>query len=196
MKNCFLLLFTLICTVVSSQDLYIKSHSTSPAVFIQNQNLQIESLTNGNYVVAGYHDSPNTIGTLFIRMFNACGTELWHKEFADTAINLDLINLNLDSTNHILVTGNKGENNRSRTPYLLKLDLSGNIIYSKLLTSIQGHNILNYSSSIAPNGDYLIYGLYRYTASPPNFAKIAITRIKPDGTLLWMKNYELSLIHI
>jgi gliding motility-associated-like protein len=192
MKNALLIFSFLFVCNTYAQDLFIKSYPTSSTVFIQNQNIKIQALDNGNFVVAGTHDSPNTIGTLFIRMFNACGTELWHKEISDIAISMDLMNLNLDSLNHILVAGNLGQYDTLRTPYILKFDFKGNLIYAKLLSSFQGYNSLLYSGSVAPNGDYLVYGLHHYRTSPPDYAKILITRISPNGTLKWAKNYDFG----
>lgn len=178
--------------MVSAQDLYIKSYPSNPVIFGHAYNISVESFSDDSYVVAGHLNSANTVGSLFIRMFNKCGNEVWHKEIADSTVQLNFVSLNIDSNQNILISGLYDQSNQSPKPYLIKLDKSGNILFSKLLGSVNGYNHLIYSTSIAANGDYIIYGMYRYTPSPPNNQKISICRLTSNGNVQWAKNYDFG----
>lgn len=186
MKKLLPLFLLLNCIILSAQDLYIK---TTPNINNQNQNIQIESFDDGSYVVAGYNNSTDS-SKLFVKMFNKCGTELWAKEISDNAEPLDLVEMNIDSSQNIVLVGRKGIYNVGPLPYMIKLDQNGTLIYSKLLSSTLGYNSLIYSSSIAPNGDYYLFGIHRYTASPPNNQTYYVARLSPNGTLKWAKNLD------
>ncbi len=185
MKLVFTVLFICFTLISQGQDYYIK---TQPSLTNQNQNLHIESLADGNYVVAGYGGTPSDSTTLFVRKYNACGIELWAKEIADSSEPLTLVEMNIDSNQNIVLVGGRDLYNENPAPCIIKLDQSGNLIYSKLLTSTLGYNSLIYSSSVAPNGDYFLFGIHRYTTSPPNNHKYYVVRLTPSGTLKWAKN--------
>ena len=180
--TCIFLCFHLIS---QGQDYYIKSN---PNLANQNQNLHIESLPDGSYVTAGYGGAPFDSTTIFVKKFNKCGTALWAKEISHASDPLDLVELNIDSNKNIIIVGRKGVYNQSPLPYILKIDQAGTLIYSKLLSSTLGYNSLIYSCSIAPNGDYNLFGIHRYTASPPNNHKYYVARLSSSGTLKWAKN--------
>ena len=192
MKRLLTLVFLFTVVAATAQDLYIKSYPSNPVVFGHAYNISIESFSDDSYVVGGHLNSPNTVGSVFLRMFNKCGDEVWHKEISDSTLPLNFVSLNIDSNQNILLTGLYDRSNHSPKPYLIKIDKNGNVIFSKLLGSLNGHNHLVYSTGIAANGDYIIYGLHRYTPSPPNHQKMSICRLDANGNLKWAKNYDFG----
>jgi gliding motility-associated-like protein len=192
MKKLFSVLFFFSAIMASAQDLYIKSYSSNSVVFGNGYNTSIEALNDDSYVVAGHMNSSNTIGRVFIRMFNKCGNEVWHKQISDSVRQMTLVSLNIDSSQNILISGLYDEPNQAPKPYLIKLNKNGSIVFSKLLGSVNSYNHLTYSTSIAANGDYVMYGMHRYTPSPPNNEKISICRLDSNGIVKWAKNYDFS----
>jgi|GEM_PF-6739539 len=185
MKLVLTFLFLCFHLISQGQDYYIKTH---PTVMNQNQSAHIESLADGSYVIAGFGGAPADSTTLLVRKYNACGTELWAREIASATKPLDLVEMNIDSNQNIVLVGKRDLYNQNPLPYIIKLNQSGAVIYSKLLSSTLGFNVIVYSSSIASNGDYYLFGIHRYTTSPPNNHSYYIARLSPNGTLKWAKN--------
>ncbi|MBL4707027.1 MAG: hypothetical protein JKY48_01115 [Flavobacteriales bacterium] len=188
---CFALLF--LTLVGYSQDYYIK-----PTTSIANQfsNIQIEAMENGNYAVAGYSLNffPSTIkNKIFIRKYNKCGDEIWSKEITNDFNSISLIKLHIDSNRNILLTANIDtliNTNRTFFPVLVKLDGNGNLIYSKKILSTPTIGASVSSSSIAANGDYLIYFIHNHTSTNFNEYKVSILRTKNDGSVIWAQHYN------
>lgn len=191
MKWIFSLLLLMIYSSFSAQDYFIKSYFNS-AQQVDRMHLQIAS--ENQILVAGHNQESTEKGQVFLRMFDACGRELWSLNIRDTANNLSLIQLHLDSSNNILVHGQVDDYNKSPRPFFCKLNLQGQTIFYKEFISNQNINILPYASAIASNGDYLFYGLHNYSTSPPNNQKIMQARISSQGQLKWAKTYLFNSI--
>lgn len=169
------------------QDYFIKSLN---AIQYQHTFDQIEVLPNGNSVIAG--GSLRISGSnskVFIRMLNPCGEEVWSKEIVQTNTNIDFTDLHIDSNQNILLTARYSTTSTSVLPLIVKFDVKGNVLYSKQLTSSNGYNSLLHSSEVAPNGDYILLSLYRYSPSPPNVSTYSLSRLSQNGTLKWSKRY-------
>ena len=189
MKVIFGIFFTLFSIILTAQDLYIKSaHATNSQIYL----MQIETLSDGSYVIAGADRPSSDSSTIFLRKFNPCGEEIWSKLIADSTKPLYLVELNIDSSQNIIITARKSVFNQNPFPILLKFNPNGNLIYSKIFNSIIGYNSLIYSSSIAPNGDYYVAGVHRYNPSPPNNSNYFVARVNPNGNLIWVKNLNVS----
>lgn len=189
MKYLITSLLIFLASTAFSQDLFIKSYQ---AIAFQNQETQIEMLQDGHYVIAGFSNSTSSLNKVFVRKYNPCGEEVWSVEIFDNNFNINLVGLNIDSNQHILISGIYDEISASPRPYLVKLNTNGNLIFSKLISSTLNYNTLIYSSAVAANGDYLLYGLYHYTASPPNNQQISIIRLNANGNIKWTKNYNFN----
>ncbi len=157
-----------------------------------NNNLQIESLNSGSYCIAGYTEPVGASkGFVFVRYYNKCGEELWSLELEDSIKTLILSDLDVDSSQNLILSGYIDKASNSPTPYLMKIDTNGSLIQSFKVGSRQGLNMLHYSSSIGANGELFVYGLHNYSTSPPDNATLFTCKIE-NNQIVWAKNIDFT----
>ncbi len=139
----------------------------------------VKETPGGNYIAGGY--SQNNIVILGM---NPDGEILWSKKYpaGNSSYLYDLI---ITEDNGILAAGYTYPANGSQAALLLKLDLSGNVLWSKMYDNHEG----DYAHLLAESADgYLVES---YSQNAPD--DITIMKVnKQNGNIFWNKQFDFT----
>lgn len=130
-----------------------------------------------------------------VHHIDASGAQIWGKYYADAAIgppsfcsfhDVHYVT-DADGTAAIVAVGYAAPASfASRDTLVVKLDMAGNVIWSNTYGP-PAHTDVAMGLEPAANGDYIITG---YTKEAGEGGGTYIARLRPDGTLLWWKDYR------
>ncbi len=184
-----LIAFLFLSKCLFAQDYYLKTASPHSSI---SSSIFLQTTSSGEQFSASSVANTSGHTQLQISNLNKCGNVVWSKTFEHQSFPLNLVDFKLDKDNNLILLGHLDQTNLNPHAFLLKVEPDGDLIYFKKLDSGNGKNELTYSLSIAPNGDYLIYGLYDYRPSPPDVAEISLMRLTKDASIKWFKSYPFS----
>lgn len=144
---------------------------------------------NGGYIVVGFTESYGAGGRDgYAAFLSKDGSLVWEKPFGGTGS--DGFNAVIQDKDRALLllgyTDSSGAG--SRDAYLVKANISGQLIWKKTL----GGSGADSGTALiqAENDDYVIVG-YKYISSSGG-TDILLSRMTKDGSILWEKNYGIS----
>lgn len=142
----------------------------------------VTQTTDGGYMAVGaYLDTLQVLKQLRVHKFDVDGTELWHKDFADTT-NVQVTDIIACSDGNYLICGTK--TNYNTTGFALKIDDFGNMIWEYEAAKINSGVGLNRVTESA-SGGYLLTGAH---GNNINF----LIKVNSLGTKEWESTNSLS----
>jgi len=150
---------------------------------------------NGGYALAGRRDMYDTV-SMWIAIIDSSGTMQWDTIIRDTIprnflwdwdeIAWSIINT---SDGNLLVTGNFLWQPQSPRPYYLKLDLNGNVLWSKTYWKAEG-GVDALSTRELDDGSFISVGYHNIDPSPPRRA--FLLKLDANGDSLWARDYYME----
>ena len=141
----------------------------------------VEQTTDGGYVIAGHSNSHFTYGVAFIIKTNSTGDTLWTKYLTElsTSRAYDVINAH---NGNIIVSGYSKLNiNGCSQPFLVELDLNGNIIWFDIYED--GPCGWSYSVTKTNDNGYALFGM-------DNNSDGYLIKTDSLGTQLWHRKFN------
>lgn len=164
---------------------------------------RIIQTAEGGFIVTGQAYDEDTFGSIgYLVKTDSQGNLLLAKQFFGLSTNDNIIT-DIAATgdgNYAIITqatGYDSDGDSNDTTYLVKVNASGNIIWSKYIAT--GVNS-NYSVSLtqASDGGLIIAGavdtLVNYMGSPTSLTKMLMTKFNASGTLLWSKTISTATL--
>ncbi len=146
---------------------------------VDQDGLDVLLSPDGGYIIAGstVNNIPNDLDIKVLKT-DKMGDTLWTKTYADP--NLDYPNCMLQtSDNNYFILGYTQISGQGQEIYLQKIDMSGNLLWSKVYGTFGNDD----GNQIIATGD----GNYAITGGSNNDAYLM--KIDPDGNTLWTKYY-------
>jgi len=151
-------------------------------IYAANKMVQTD---DGGFMISGSM-TPGSSGRkrdAYILKTDSAGNIKWSKEFFPNTYYSDILDIKkTNDNNYVLLSINSNSTVQGDTSYVIKIDTSGNVLWSKYILSLNagpgagGHNILPTSDS-----GYLISGtLYSINAA-------FITKLDSNGNMKWSK---------
>jgi len=154
---------------------------------------RVITTSDGNFVAAGdFRQSGNSSDTPGVVKFSTNGTLIFSKKLAGGTSDDEVEDLAEDNNGDlILVGGHKSFQAVRRDAFVIKLNSSGSLVYQKSLGS--GLDDRAFAVKIAINGDYILTGRGTdFGGNLTNNDGVFITRLQPNGNLVWSKVYLSS----
>lgn len=149
----------------------------------------VKEAPDGGYIITGYSETfPSIMGKdIFIIKTDTDGNLEWQKTF-DTIYHESMsYDVQVTSDDNYIIVGSVRPEHLSyaRDVYLLKLALSGDVIWDKMYSS----NVLNsgYSVQETSDGGYIVVG--DTDARDRNGTDIYLIKTDQDGNLLWDRSF-------
>ncbi|MFN8116064.1 MAG: T9SS type A sorting domain-containing protein [Bacteroidia bacterium] len=143
----------------------------------------IKEMPNKSYIILGTTTSTLGVNHVFLTNIDTNGVLLWYKQFAYPE-NDFASQIQITSDNKLVILGyTKSYTQSTGDILLIKTDLSGNLIWRKIIGSSSLDE--NYTSLqiINNNTNYLIGG----TERPSSRYNFAVTKLDTAGNIIWNK---------
>lgn len=185
------------------------------SLFNQMEDLrEVIETKDKDFVCIGSKIISNDTSVLLVVKTDSVGNNLWKRNFTMTK-NSCGINIKETADKGFFISGMReniyhySNNNYyyDKSPFVIKLDSSGNLIWNHILDG-DGKKNLGVASTVTMKGDYLLaYGYCTFVFSPLtggfSLGKLNVIKYDKGGNILWNKmydtiktNYEITKIQI
>ena len=185
------------------------------SLFNQMEDLrEVIETKDKDFICIGTKIISNDTSVLLVVKTDSVGNNLWKRNFTMTK-NSCGINIKETPDKGFFISGMReniyhySNNNYyyDKSPFVIKLDSSGNLIWNHILDG-DGKKNLGVASTVTMNGDYLLaYGYCTFVFSPLtggfSLGKLNVIKYDKGGNILWNKmydtiktNYEINKIQI
>lgn len=131
---------------------------------------------------------PNVDDDLFIMKLDTLGNLLWHKKYGGWENDCGFGVVNTPDSGYLVAGFTTQQPNTNADPYLLKLDINGNLEWERWYPSLGGDNV---KISALSNGNYMLYGTYDTTQSLTDDLS-RMMEVDENGDIIWEKIYDFS----
>ncbi|MFN5183500.1 MAG: hypothetical protein ACK5D5_10825, partial [Bacteroidota bacterium] len=150
---------------------------------------EIVEISSGGFMIAAMNEKTIGDSDIYIIKTNVSGDTLWTKSFGGNQSEYPNMILETNGGNFLIVGYTLSYGAGSNDVYLIKIDINGNLLWSKTYGGIgddEGKDIIPTS-----DGNYVITGR---SNSPGNqYYDAFLMKIDPLGNIIWEKNYGGSL---
>jgi len=180
--NCFTMK-----TDANGNILWSKSYNSSGV--LEDRGVSVRVAASGNVYVAGYSWT-GTDYDIFVLKYNTSGTQQWVHTYDGGFGNDQPLDMGLDASENILITGISEEAIDSVYNYVtLKFNSSGNQLWAKKYNSGNGNDDQAIALAIDGNNSIIVTGKSDQDLSSQVNYDIVTIKYSNSGTLIWKDTY-------
>ena len=141
--------------------------------------------SDGSYIVTGIYRGTDWRGNAFAVKYASDGTEMWVKEYGDTASTENGARIIQCTDGGFVLAGGINPGTGQSDILVMKIDANGNLLWSENIGGPSDE--VSYGLCTASDGGYIVCG---YTKSlGTGDADVYIVKLNDSGTQLWSRNY-------
>ncbi|HRI62030.1 MAG TPA: hypothetical protein PK228_19960, partial [Saprospiraceae bacterium] len=140
---------------------------------------------DGSMAACGY----GSTGGFLVVKFDPNGNLAWEKHYQAASGSWQTVLTITNTPDNGYVIAGYSHNNNNTDAILLKLDANGTIVWNKILTSV--HKNFPLKVKVLADGNILLAG-YMIDAGSDQLLMGCLTKLSPDGALLWSKRIRFS----